>query len=163
MNAPKKTGFLRQSYAGVIRQRLGRIEREIAYGVRHDAIRQDLARAGFDASLSTFRTSLARARTWWKTKAQVDAFVSGHPALDVLPMPASSVVATVAPRTATPRTAASNIPPQAPPHSNARPIGPKPSTLVPSVTLGATSAPQIAPPDRDKYFKRESVFSKPNK
>jgi len=84
------TGSLRQSYAGAVRQRLFYIERQIMYGVRHEALRQELADQGHCANLGTFRTSLARARAWWKLRAQElqeqsrlqEAFMAAHTTVD---------------------------------------------------------------------------------
>ena len=63
-----QTGYVRQSYAGIIRQRLIAIERTIGHGVRHEAIRQMLIEEGHSASIGTFRKSLSRARIWWRVQ-----------------------------------------------------------------------------------------------
>lgn len=60
------TGFLRQSYAGAVRQRLLAIERAVQSGQRHERIVQELRQGGINASMGTFRKSLSRARIWWR-------------------------------------------------------------------------------------------------
>ena len=60
------TGFLRQSYAGAVRQRLLAIERAVQSGQRHEIIVRGLEQAGMNASMGTFRKSLSRARIWWR-------------------------------------------------------------------------------------------------
>lgn len=60
------TGFLRQSYAGAVRQRLLAIERAVQSGQRHERIVQELGQGGINASMGTFRKSLSRARIWWR-------------------------------------------------------------------------------------------------
>jgi hypothetical protein len=66
MKREKGANFVRQSYAGVIRQRLAHIERKIAFGSKQDELRKELAKTGFEASPGTFRKSLWRARRWWR-------------------------------------------------------------------------------------------------
>ena len=59
-------GFLRQSYAGAVRQRLLAIERAVQSGQRHELIVRGLEQGGMNASMATFRKSLSRARIWWR-------------------------------------------------------------------------------------------------
>lgn len=65
------TGLLRQSYAGVVRQRLLAIERAVQSGQRHEHIARELERVGACASVATFRKSLSRARIWWRRQIAV--------------------------------------------------------------------------------------------
>lgn len=58
----------RQSLAGKVRQCLSEIEKDITYGVRHKAILGNLNEEGFSANLGTFRTTLWRARKWWRAQ-----------------------------------------------------------------------------------------------
>ena len=157
----------RQSYAGAIRQRLGHIEREIGFGLRHEAIRQDLAAAGFDAGLNTFRKSLWRARVWWRVQALMKgssvvdtgrkqhslatryqlpgaAQQPGHPAAPAYPVPVDVPAAK-------PGIKPAGTPPGAAPKGNALVVQ----------TPGASKRKSGI--DMDQFFKRESVFSKPNK
>jgi hypothetical protein len=60
------SGFLRQSYAGAVRQRLLAIERAVQSGQRHELIVRGLEQSGMNASMATFRKSLSRARIWWR-------------------------------------------------------------------------------------------------
>ena len=55
---PKKT----RSFAGVVRERLAEIEKKMAQGFTHEGIRQELMAEGFEASLQSFSSTLARAR-----------------------------------------------------------------------------------------------------
>jgi hypothetical protein len=57
---------LKQSFRGYVREHLERIELKIAYGQPHELIRRELAKEGFDATLSSFRDALMRARRWKK-------------------------------------------------------------------------------------------------
>lgn len=81
------TGLVRQSYAGAIRQRLATIERKVHSGVRHEAIRRELAQEGVSASIGTFRKSLSRARVWWRKQiwlqqgGQMDSIANQVPAI----------------------------------------------------------------------------------
>ena len=59
-----------QSLAGLIRQRLAFLEQSIEYGIRHQTLLNELNRQGFEASIGTFRTSLWRARCWWRDQMQ---------------------------------------------------------------------------------------------
>lgn len=67
------TGFLRQSYAGAVRQRLLAIERAVQSGQRHELIVRELEQFGMTASLGTFRKSLSRARIWWRKQLMIQA------------------------------------------------------------------------------------------
>jgi hypothetical protein len=60
------SGFLRQSYAGAVRQRLLEIERAVQSGQRHEGIVLGMKQQGMVASIGTFRKSLSRARIWWR-------------------------------------------------------------------------------------------------
>ncbi len=53
---------LKQSFRGYVREHLERIELRITYGHPHELIRRELAKEGFDATLSSFRDALMHAR-----------------------------------------------------------------------------------------------------
>jgi alanyl-tRNA synthetase len=55
---------LKQSFRGYVREHLERIELKITYGHPHELIRRELAKEGFDATLSSFRDALMHARKW---------------------------------------------------------------------------------------------------
>jgi hypothetical protein len=168
----------RQSYAGAVRQRLARIEQDIGFGVRHEAIRQDLESVGFVANLATFRTSLARARAWWRAKAPLPSRdsrpVAAHVPTGVqtpkaqvhLPAQASALPVLTAAATrhaglATPAVIVKG--PVAQAHQ---------STAAPVHATAAGTATSLGRPtqaeideldavDLDQFFRRKSVFRKP--
>lgn len=53
-----------QSFAGVIRQRLGDIEARLEVGIRQEVIIGELKAEGYETSLANFRNELWRARKW---------------------------------------------------------------------------------------------------
>ncbi len=54
---------MKQSTASYFNEHIDEIEQKIAMGIYHLAICQDLAEAGYEMTLATFRKSLARARS----------------------------------------------------------------------------------------------------
>jgi alanyl-tRNA synthetase len=79
---------LKQSFRGYLREHLDRIELKITYGHPHELIRRELAKEGFDATLSSFRDALMHARKWKKkmgnsanpSPIKQDATETNHPA-----------------------------------------------------------------------------------
>lgn len=144
MKREKGASFVRQSYAGVIRQRLLHIERQIAFGSKQDDLRKELSKAGFEAAPGTFRKSLWRARRWWRIQLQVKSsylqatqsapVASGEPILH----PPSSQTPSMQTRNSTPS-------PQRPAPTHASPASP----------------PRIKRDELDQFFQRKSVFTKP--
>lgn len=141
MKREKGANFVRQSYAGVIRQRLLHIERQIAFGAKQDELRKELAKAGFEAAPGTFRKSLWRARLWWRIQLQVNsAYLQAKLATPVAPVESHSTPAMSAPEAqqrarATPR----------PAPTKANPVSPQ----------------RIKRDELDQFFQRKSVFTKP--
>ena len=68
---PKKVRTKKtRSFAGVVRERLAEIEKKMAQGFTHEGIRQELMAEGFEASLQSFSSTLARARQRKKVAPQ---------------------------------------------------------------------------------------------
>lgn len=169
---------VRQSYAGSIRQRLARIERSIHNGLRHEAIRQQLANEGVEASIGTFRKSLSRARVWWRkqfwqqqmarssslaqsTEQALPARVEAvrEPGHDQAAMADPLVVLTAVPATR-----------QASEHERGHDLALTPKPIYPRAMARPQSErlserrtvprPGINPSDLDQFFQRKSVFNK---
>jgi hypothetical protein len=142
MKREKGANFVRQSYAGVIRQRLLHIERQIAFGAKQDELRKELAKAGFEAAPGTFRKSLWRARLWWRIQLQVNSAY-----LQPTPTPVAPVAPVDSPLTRTmptPDARQSSPAPQLPAPSKANPASPQ----------------RIKRDELDQLFQRKSVFTK---
>jgi hypothetical protein len=140
MKREKGANFVRQSYAGVIRQRLLHIERQIAFGSKQDELRKELAKLGFEAAPGTFRKSLWRARRWWRIQLQVNsAYMQKNLSAPVAPVESSSPPVISTP-SAQPRVPA---PPR--PAEKANPVSPQ----------------RIKRDELDQFFQRKSVFTKP--
>ena len=79
---------LKRSFRGYVREHLECIELKITYGHPHELIRRELAKEGFDATLSSFRDALMHARRWKKklgscavpSPIKQDAAEVNHPA-----------------------------------------------------------------------------------
>lgn len=142
MKREKGANFVRQSYTGVIRQRLLHIERQIAFGSKQDELRKELAKAGFEAAPGTFRKSLWRARRWWRIQLQVNsAYLQTK-----LVIPVTSVEHRIQTSTM--------------PTSNASKGTQVPQRSAP--TKANSVAPQrIKRDELDQFFQRKSVFTKP--
>lgn len=142
-------GFLRQSYAGAVRQRLLAIERAVQSGQRHELIVRGLEQGGMNASMATFRKSLSRARIWWRkqllmqmaqNQAQQQEPGKGL-GNEAHPQPNAGQSAVVMPRP--------GLPPEAAPGMVERKQEPR------------TRSPAVAGRvDLDQFFKPKSVFSK---
>ena len=140
MKREKGANFVRQSYAGVIRQRLLHIERQIAFGSKQDELRKELAKLGFEAAPGTFRKSLWRARRWWRIQLQVNsAYMQKN-----LSAPVATVESSSAPAISTPD-AQQRVP--APPRSAA-------------TKANSVSPQRIKRDELDQFFQRKSVFTK---
>lgn len=137
MNREKGANFVRQSYAGVIRQRLVHIERKIAFGSKQDELRKELAKAGFEAAPGTFRKSLWRARRWWRIQLQVNStYIQTKLATPVVPVNSSTAPNPVEPQSA-------------------------PVVQRPMPSKATPTAPQRINRDEiDQFFQRKSVFTK---
>ena len=101
---PKKVRSKKtRSFAGVVRERLAEIEKKMEQGFTHEGIRQELMAEGFEASLQSFSSTLARARQSKKASAQphVGSTLPTDMALQSLPpsahAPAPGPVPSVAP------------------------------------------------------------------
>jgi hypothetical protein len=140
------SGFLRQSYAGAVRQRLLEIERAVQSGQRHEGIVLGMKQQGMVASIGTFRKSLSRARIWWR-KQLLDQLAQrqtlGDGPAQELSMSAQAGV--------TPLHGASM---------------PRPMTSAPAVPKAGGPSPLTKPAadvrrvDLDQFFKAKSVFNK---
>ncbi len=139
MKREKGANFVRQSYAGVIRQRLLHIERQIAFGAKQDELRKELANAGFEAAPGTFRKSLWRARLWWRIQLQVNSAY-----LQPTPTPVAPVESPPTRTMPTPDARQSSPAPQLPAPSKANPASPQ----------------RIKRDELDQFFQRKSVFTK---
>jgi hypothetical protein len=140
MKREKGANLVRQSYAGVIRQRLLHIERQIAFGAKQDELRKELAKAGFEAAPGTFRKSLWRARLWWRIQLQVNsAYLQA-----TLATPVASVESPPTPTTPHPDARQGSPVPQLPAPSRANPVSPQ----------------RIKRDELDQFFQRKSVFAK---
>lgn len=139
MKREKGANFVRQSYAGAIRQRLLHIERQIAFGAKQDELRKELTKAGFEAAPGTFRKSLWRARRWWRIQLQVNSsYLQAK-----LATPAESPA--VATRTTPVLQASSSVS----------------ATQQPATTrTNPVSPPRIKRDKLDQFFQRKSVFTK---
>lgn len=139
MKREKGANFVRQSYAGAIRQRLLHIERQIAFGAKQDELRKELTKAGFEAAPGTFRKSLWRARRWWRIQLQVNSsYLQAK-----LATPAESPA--VATRTTPVLQASSSVSAtQQPAPTRTNPVSP----------------PRIKRDELDQFFQRKSVFTK---
>lgn len=138
MKREKGANFVRQSYAGVIRQRLLHIERQIAFGAKQDELRKELAKAGFEAAPGTFRKSLWRARRWWRIQLQVNSPYLQAKLATPVKSPLTSTTSTPdAPQST--QTAQRSVPTKA--HS--------------------VSPQRIKRDEIDQFFQRKSVFTKP--
>lgn len=138
MKREKGANFVRQSYAGAIRQRLLHIERQIAFGAKQDELRKELTKAGFEAAPGTFRKSLWRARRWWRIQLQVNSsYLQAK-----LATPAESPAA--ARTTPTPQASSSVSATQQPAPTRTNPVSP----------------PRIKRDELDQFFQRKSVFTK---
>lgn len=139
MKREKGANFVRQSYAGAIRQRLLHIERQIAFGAKQDELRKELTKAGFEAAPGTFRKSLWRARRWWRIQLQVNSWYLQAK----LATPAESPA--VATRTTPVLQASSSVSAtQQPAPTRTNPVSP----------------PRIKRDELDQFFQRKSVFTK---
>lgn len=149
-----KNGYVRQSYAGIIRQRLISIERDIAAGLRHEGIRQQLQIDGYGASMGTFRKTLSRARIWWRVQLLLAGYVSSQASTtdhETVTEQDEGAKKFIAPFDATSQSA------------QPRTIHP-PATfkdVAPKDRLVSSSGPP--PVDLDRFFKPKSVFSKPKR
>lgn len=142
-------GFLRQSYAGAVRQRLLAIERAVQSGQRHELIVRGLEQGGMSASMATFRKSLSRARIWWRKQllmqmAQIQA-QQEEPSKglgnEAHPLRNAGQSAVVMPRPGLPRDATPGV--------------------VERKQVLHTRSPAVAGRvDLDQFFKPKSVFSK---
>lgn len=142
MKREKGANFVRQSYAGAIRQRLLHIERQIAFGSKQDELRKELAKAGFDAAPGTFRKSLWRARRWWRIQLQVNSpYLQAKLATPVTPVKSLPTTST----TSTPDASQSTQTAQ-------RPVPKKANSV---------SSQRIKRDELDQFFQRKSVFTKP--
>jgi hypothetical protein len=105
MSAPTQS----QSFAGIIRERLGSLENAMEFGWQHHKLLQDLNKEmGFAASLGTFRTSLWRARRWWRNQ------IPKHQ-LAPIPQVSTMVHASAKPQASTlPKMDNSNVPLESP-------------------------------------------------
>jgi hypothetical protein len=162
------SGFLRQSYAGAVRQRLLEIERAVQSGQRHEVIMLRMQQAGMSASMGTFRKSLSRARIWWRRQLfiQMDGKAVWGPAKvqsSALPDHQSKTQ---------PETGLSGPSPQPAAHqltvTSASPDLPKPQPQPATDAIDAAraqasrtkSAPDARRVDLDQFFKPKSVFAK---
>lgn len=151
------TGLVRQSYAGAIRQRLATIERKVHSGMRHEAIRRELAQEGVSASIGTFRKSLSRARVWWRKQiwlqleAQKDSVANQSPAIP-LSVGANSERLLRSPRHGGDLSKAGE-PTRSTAGSEQRATEQKGSSRG-SLSVGGKAL------DLDQFFKRKSVFKK---
>lgn len=84
---PKVRTKKTRSFAGVVRERLAEIEKKMAQGFTHEGIRQELMAEGFEASLQSFSSTLARARQRKKASVQpqIGSKLPVDPALQSLP------------------------------------------------------------------------------
>jgi hypothetical protein len=64
---------IKQSLAGVIRERLDDIERQMEIGIRQESIVAELAKDGHVTTLTNFRIELCRARKRRKSKTETQA------------------------------------------------------------------------------------------
>ena len=139
MKREKGANFVRQSYAGAIRQRLLHIERQIAFGAKQDELRKELTKAGFEAAPGTFRKSLWRARRWWRIQLQVNSsYLQAK-----LATPAESPA--VATRTTPVLQASSSV------SATQQPAPTRTNPVLP---------PRIKRDELDQFFQRKSVFTK---
>lgn len=141
MKREKGANFVRQSYAGVIRQRLLHIERQIAFGSKQDDLRKELAKAGFETAPGTFRKSLWRARRWWRIQLQVNSpYLQAKLATPVTPIKSHTTSTTSTPD------APQSI------QGARRPVPTKANSVSPQ---------RIKRDELDQFFQRKSVFTKP--
>lgn len=144
-----QNGYVRQSYAGIVRQRLISIERDIAAGLRHEGVRQRLQLEGYGASMGTFRKTLSRARIWWR----LQLVLAGYGAQQATKTAHEATADAVAPGSSAPSMASVHPPPNAPSNLAQKPSL-RGSSLPPKASQGV---------DLDQFFKPKSVFSKPQK
>ena len=145
MKKTNEANFIRQSYAGVIRQRLAHIERSISYGAKQELIRKELELEGFKADPGTFRKSLWRARRWWRYQIQLHIAASKSKKMDNEKSQEKLRNPTYQAGPGRSETGFSNQPVQHLPKNNQRDP--------------TTSTARINRPELDKFFKRKSIFS----
>jgi len=138
-------GYVRQSYAGIVRQRLLVIEQDIVQGLRHEAIRQRLLEEGYGASMGTFRKTLSRARIWWRRQLlqagyaiDTESTTQAKASTSEQPTPIHS----------SPRLVARNQPAGSVTHARSN---------VPEPNKASQRIPEL---DLDRFFQPKSVFSK---
>lgn len=166
------TGFLRQSYAGAVRQRLLAIERAVQSGQRHELIVQGLEQGGIKASMGTFRKSLSRARIWWRKQllmqmAQQQAAGNGQ-GNDLL-RHAGIAQGDASTRDLVPIAGFANQVAHSPPNAGqSAVVMPRPASppeVTPGLSVGR-QVPRTRSPvgagrvDLDQFFKPKSVFTK---
>lgn len=140
-----QSGYVRQSYAGIVRQRLLVIEQDIGQGLRHEAIRQRLLEEGHGASMGTFRKTLSRARIWWRRQL----LQAGY-AIDTESTSQAKASASEQPTPihSSPRVVERTQPAGSETHT---------STNVPHPNKETQRSPAL---DLDRFFQPKSVFSK---
>lgn len=153
---PAQSGYVRQSYAGIIRQRLIAIERTIGTGVRHERIRQMLVEEGHSASIGTFRKSLSRARIWWRVQLQQLEFErQGHKQTESVSAALPATTYLDASKMQARNREQDNTNNQDPAHGTELV---NPSRLVTNRTIQPPPKTNI---DLDEFFRPKSVFVKP--
>lgn len=140
MKREQGANFVRQSYAGMIRQRLLHIERQIVFGSKQDDLRKELATLGFEAAPGTFRKSLWRARRWWRIQLQVNSAYMQKKLL----APVALIESPSAPVISNP-SAQQRVPAPPRPAAKANPVSPQ----------------RIKRDELDQFFQRKSMFTKP--
>lgn len=90
----------RQSTAGVVRERLAEFERRIAFGVRLEALIDELNAEGFKVSYKTFRNALSLARSSRSTAVETGRVAVSSPRLcePAAPVAQSTAVSAGVPR-----------------------------------------------------------------
>jgi hypothetical protein len=153
------TGFMRQSYAGAVRQRLLAIERAVQAGQRHEFIVRELGRTGMNASMGTFRKSLSRARIWWRKQLliqmaqhQADA-VCKEPGSDLPIQTVASEVEVCASESVSIVGVANQMPMSQPTADQTLVVSRKPVPR-PGSSVG------VGRVDLDQFFQPKSVFTK---